>query len=316
MDRGKLQLIAHEHSFKVRPHRHTSYPGLLFLLLVVGVLLLGSSLGARGAVQNPQSGSVGLTGTVNGPPPSTAAVIGSPQNGSHTTTVPITVSGTCPTGTFVDIEKNSVFAGAADCAGDGTFSISIDLFVGINHLVARVSDALGQFGPDSAPITVTYDAPTVGSGAVAVGRQMFLVADETVVAGEPNVELLRTIKIVGGTAPYALSWDWGDNTNALESVTVEGSVSHSHAYARPGTYHVIVQATDSAGNAAFIQLLTVVNGAVATGTNGSNKSDLPGSLLTAWPLLAEAIFLVLMFWLGERRAMHRLAVRQRLSQTF
>lgn len=294
------------------PHRHTSYAALIFVILLAAMVMVAMSWAAEAAppAVNPQSGSVGLTGRVNGPPPSTAAVILQPQNGSHTSTIPITVSGTCPSGTFVDIEKNSVFAGATTCRDDGTFTIQVDLFNGRNALVARVADSLGQFGPDSAPVTVVYDAPSVALPPGSTGQQMFLTTSDTVLGGNPGQPIVRTVTIVGGVAPYAVSWDWGDNTTTLESQAAAGSVQASHSYARAGTYQVILRVTDSAGNNAFMQTITVVNGPV-TAFGSSNASGLlSGDLVAAWPLLGIALLMVIVFWLGERREARKLRKRQ------
>jgi hypothetical protein len=306
MRAGRLQLIHNNHSGYLRPHSHTSYAGLAFVILLCAVLLLGvswTSMAAPPAV-NPQSGSVGLAGVVRGPAPDTAAVITSPRNGQHTSSIPITVSGVCSKGTFVTITKNEVFAGAVACSDNGSFSLQIDLFDGLNRLVAKVSDALGQSGPDSAAIEVTYDAPSFNvPGGGAIGKQLFLQASTSIVGVSPGVAARHSATIVGGVGPYAISWDWGDGQTSLASQAIEGSISASHVYERPGNYRVIVRVTDSAGNAAFLQLVTVVNGpADPIGANkGTGAGALPGSLLTAWPLLGLAGLMVLVFWLGERR---------------
>jgi hypothetical protein len=308
-------MLRHHHFGKLRPHRHTSYPALAFLLVVAMVLTAGLSWSAMAAdpAVNPQSGSVGLTGVVRGPAPTTAATILTPANGSRTTTIPITVSGTCPAGTFVSLTKNNVFAGAAVCQDDGRFSMLIDLFDGLNSLVARVSDALGQYGPDSSPITIFYDAPSLGQpGGSGIGRQLFLQMTTTVVAANPGQPVSRTVTIVGGVAPYAVSWDFGDDSSSLVSASTEGAVTATHTYERPGMYRVIVRVTDSLGNTAFLQFVTVINGpAGAVGnTNGTGPGALPGRILAAWPVLGFAAVLVLAFWLGERRATIKLNRRR------
>jgi hypothetical protein len=306
MKAGRLQLISREHSGRLREHRHTSYASLAFLLVLCAVVLGATSWSAQAAVPavNPQSGSVGLTGTVKGPPPSQAATITSPRNGQHTSTIPITVSGTCTSGTFVIITKNDVFAGATTCE-NGSFSLQVDLFDGLNTLIAKVTDVLGQSGPDSAPVAVFYDAPSFNTaGGAAVGKQLFLQTDTSVTGVSPDANLTRHVTIVGGIGPYAVLWDWGDGQTSLVSQAQEGNTSATHSYSRPGNYRVIVRVTDSTGNAAFLQLVTVVNGpADAYGANGgTGKGALPGTLVASWPLLALAILMVLVFWLGERRA--------------
>jgi hypothetical protein len=308
-------MLQHNHFGKIRPHRHTSYAGLFFVLLVSGVLLLGMSWAASAAppAVNPQSGSVGLSGVVRGPAPKTAAVLLTPRNGTHTTTIPITVSGTCPSNTFVNVLKNGVFAGATTCQEDGTFSMLVDLFDGDNTLVARVSDALGQFGPDSAGVVVTYDAPSLKLPSGSVGKQLFLDMATTVVGGAPSQPISRTVTIVGGIGAYAVSWDFGDDATQLQSVASEGPVTVSHTYERPGVYRVIVRVTDSSGNSAFLQFVTVVNGPIeALGSNrGTGLGALPGLLLGAWPLYGLAALMVVFFWLGERRELKKLR-RKRL----
>jgi hypothetical protein len=301
-------MLKHEHSGKLRPHHHTSYASLVFLLIVAMVLVLGLSWTASAATPavNPQSGAVGLTGVVRGAAPTTAAVIVVPTGGAYSSTSPVTVSGTCPKGTFVDIRKNNVFAGVVVCQDDGSFSLLVDLFDGANRLVARVSDALGQFGPDSAAVDTFYDAPSLKVGG-AQGKQLFLKMDSTVVGGDPGQNITRSAIIVGGVAPYAVSWDWGDNATSLASVTNEGAISGTHMYDRAGTYRVILRVTDSAGNSAYVQFVTVVNGATAQVTNTTNAGALlPGALVAVWPLLILALMMVVAFWLGERREISKL----------
>lgn len=314
MKTGRLQLIPLEHSGRLREHRHTSYAGLAFVLLLATVLLSCVSwrLEAAAPAVNPQSGSVGLTGTVPGPAPSQAAVITSPQNGQRITSIPITVSGVCPAATLVSITKNGAFAGVTPCTESGSFSLQIDLFDGRNILVARVSDALGQFGPDSAPVEVFYDAPSLSLPGGVIGRQLFLEASTTVVAASPGVVITRNVTIVGGVGPYAVSWDWGDGKTSLVSQAGEGPTSASHAYERPGNYRVIVHVTDSLNNAAVLQLVTIVNGP-AEGIGTTGQGGLPGALVAIWPLLGLAALMVLMFWLGERRAIRKMRDQMRMS---
>lgn len=309
-------MLKHEHFGKIRPHRHTSYAGLFFVLVTAGVVLLGMSWAAQAAVPavNPQSGSVGLSGTVPGPPPTTAAVILSPRSGTHTTTIPVTVSGTCPTATIVQITKNNAFAGATPCQDDGTFSLLVDLFDGSNTLVAKVVDALDQAGPDSAGVLVFYDAPSAALPGGQAGKQLFLEMATTVVAANPGDQVTRTATIVGGVGPYAVSWDFGDGATSLASTAAEGEVHATHSYERPGTYRVVARVTDSLGNSAFLQFITIINGPVQAfgSSKGSGLGAIPGDLMTAWPLYGLAAIMVLFFWLGERREVRKLRKRHLL----
>src|SRR5579862_1378221 len=100
-----LKISDHEHSGRLRPHEHTSYLPLIILLIVVGVLMFGFTTTIFAADPPPQSGSIGLNGTVPSSPPKTAATITTPSNGQHFSNLPITVSGSCPQGTFIEIYK-------------------------------------------------------------------------------------------------------------------------------------------------------------------------------------------------------------------
>lgn len=301
-------MLSHRHTAKVAPHYHTSYASLMFLLVLAIILVIGMSWSAMAAPANPQSGSVGLSGTVKGPPPSTAATITVPVSGSSITAIPITVAGACPSGTFITITKNNVFGGVASCQDNGTYSMLVDLFAGNNVLVARISDALGQYGPDSLSISIFYDAPDTSTAGAGQGRQLFLNMATTVVAGNPGDQIGRTLTIIGGVGPYAVNWEWGDDTSSLMSVTGEGPVNASHVYSRAGTYRVIARVTDKFGNNAYVQFVTVINGpAAAIGTTSrSGLGALPGSLVAVWPILAFMLVLVIAFWMGERRQQYKL----------
>jgi hypothetical protein len=174
---------------------------------------------------------------------------------------------------------------------------------------------LGQNGPDSASVTVTYDAPSLAlPGSSLVGHQLFLQSNTPTRGGEPGDSIAWQVTIVGGTPPYALSWNWGDGNSTLVSEQSEGPVTTNHVYTRAGTYRVTVQATDAAGNAAFIQMVMIVNGPV-TGTATTTKID-PTILASAWPIYILACLFVLVFYIGERRELRKLRKQHLLVSSF
>src|SRR6476659_7968041 len=116
----QTRLLHHSHSGKLRPHEHTSYLPLAALLLAVGLLL--GVYTAYAARPGPASGSVGLSGVVPGKAPTTAATIDSPKNGAHFATTPVTITGTCPGTTLVELYKNNIFAGSTPCVS-GRYSL-------------------------------------------------------------------------------------------------------------------------------------------------------------------------------------------------
>lgn len=309
-----LFVFAHSrHTARKLHHGRTSYASLSFLLLLCGVLLSTYSMSAS-AVENPQDGSVGLSGAVRGPAPTQPAVIQNPLNGFRLTSSPTTVSGSCQVGTFVSLYRNGVFSGMVPCNDDGTFSMLSDLFAGQNILYTRVSDALDQFGPDSARVTVFYAPTSIDNTQNILPSPFFLASSVGVIGVSPGQSVERTITIYGGFSPYAINWDFGDGTNTSVPQSAAGDASISHTYSRPGTYSVIVRVTDSSGNTSIIQLVTVVNGPVSgISSTTRGKTDIGGLALGAWPLYLLAVLMVLVFWLGERREVWLLRSQNKLA---
>ena len=294
----------------MRPHEYTSYSPLLLLLLVVGVALLGATVSAATPYTGPESSSVSLTGTVPAAPPKTAATITSPQGGHHFATSPITVSGTCPDNTLVELYKNDIFAGSGPCDEHGNYSFQIDLLLGKNDLVARVYDALNQPGPDSQTVTVFYDALPAQNAALTPlnfgGSQLLLNTDAVYRGAFPEHMLNVPIDIIGGTPPYAINVQWGDSNNKVYSRANNQTFTASHAYHRPGTYQITLQGTDAQGRVAFLTVAAIVNGQPSViASTGSGSST--NKLLLLWPLYTSAVAIVISFWLGERREKHILS---------
>ncbi|HSE61431.1 MAG TPA: PKD domain-containing protein [Candidatus Saccharimonadales bacterium] len=304
-----LKLLHHDHSGRLRAHENTSYIPLGILLLIVGFALAVYSVQA--APPPPQSESVGLSGTMPGEPPAEAAVILKPTDGQHFSTTPITVSGTCPKGTLVEVFKNDIFSGSTFCTDKNTFSVEIDLLYGSNKLVVRVYDALNQAGPDSKPVTVFYDALPPQSGPITSldfgGAQLLLNTDAVYRGIFPDKQMNVPLDILGGTPPYAINVQWGDSTNKVISRNNNVSFTTEHTYKKPGTYQISFQASDAAGRVAFLSVAALVNGQPDPATTGAATTNNTNMLLLLWPVYTSAIAVLVSFWLGERREKHILA---------
>lgn len=306
---GHLKLSHPSYSGQLRPHEHTSYLPLALLVLVVGVILSGLSFysfaNAATPYNGPEAGSIGLTGTMPAPPPKVAATISSPANGQHFTTSPITVKGTCPKGTLVEIYKNNIFAGSTPCEDDGTFSIQIDLLFGQNILKAQVYDALNQAGPESVTVTVFYDSSLAKAAPATflnlTGSQLLINTDAAFRGTFPNQALNVPITIIGGTAPYAINVQWGDGTNQLISRSDNTTFNATHVYKKPGTYKITLQATDSKGLVAFLTVAAIINGKPDVIAASTSSKPPVNKLLVLWPLFAIIATAVISFWIGERR---------------
>lgn len=318
----QTKILEHKHTGKLKPHRHTSYAGLFFMLMICGLALLTITQASFGAHPGPAIGTVGLKGVVPGKVPTTAAVITSPRSGTRYTTLPVAVSGTCPLNTIVEIFKNGVFAGSDYCKDDQTFAIQVDLLLGSNDIVAKVFDALDQAGPDSNTITLYYDAsPTAplfvlsSPNALPDNYQQFILRTNAVYRGSFAGDKVKVvIDVIGGIAPYALIIDWGDGKTDLISRPNNESFTAEHTFGKPGVYQAIIKGTDSKNKTAYLQTTIIVNGQsdVASGTAPTSSSPTSSkSLLLAWPMWILLFLVFLSFWLGER---HEKTVLRRRGQ--
>lgn len=298
-----LKLSQHHHSGILRPHEHTSYVPLLILLAFVGLAL--GAYTAKAASPGPEAGSVGLSGIMPGKPPTVAATIRTPTNGQRFGTSPVTISGTCPANTLVEIFKNDIFAGSTTCGSNGNYSLEIDLLIGQNTLIARVYDALNQPGPDSNTVTIFYDALPTQAGPINTldfgGAQLLLNTDAVFRGVFPEKEMVMPIDVIGGTPPYAINIQWGDSTNKVVPRNDNFTFTAAHTYKKPGVFQISLQATDAAGRVAFLTVASIVNGqpdpVAVSGSTGSGTN----TLLALWPLYTATVAVVISFWLGERR---------------
>ncbi len=248
------------------------------------------------------SGSIGLQGTISTAPPKSGATITAPGNGAAFSTLPVTVSGLCPNGLLVKIFANNVFVGSVTCA-NGSYSVQVDLFSGQNDLVARVYDALDQAGPDSNNVTVTFNSASFAQ----FGTQILLTSIYAQRGAPPNQELSWPILLSGGTAPYAISVDWGDGSPTdLISQPTAGGFTIKHSYKSAGIYKVIVKATDKNGDTAFLQLVAIATGATQSGTSGKSSTTTTRTIIIWWPCLLMIPLIVAAFWVGRRNELFSL----------
>lgn len=248
----------------------------------------------------PKPGSFGLEATKTQPPPTQGASISTPGNGASFSNSPITVNGICPNGLLVQVYDNGVMVGAVICSG-GSFSIQVSLFAGTNELTAIVYDDLGQAGPTSNTVTVTY----TDTRFTAFGALVTLTSSYGRRSAAASTPLSWPLQLSGGTGPYAFSIDWGDGSAAeLKSQALAGLVTINHVYKKAGIYQVNVRVTDANGVSAFLQLIAVANGKVdstpgapntATGTNTQAKQEI------LWvPTIVALLLLIPSYWLGRR----------------
>ncbi|HSX45149.1 MAG TPA: PKD domain-containing protein [Candidatus Saccharimonadales bacterium] len=303
----KLKIIHHSHTGRLKPHEFTSYLPLAFMVFITGVVLLIATFPQVSASDPPpQSGSIGLTGVVPSPPPKTPAVILSPTNNQHFKTSPITVSGTCPSGTLVEIYKNNIFAGSAQCDSSGRFAFDIDLLFGQNVITALVYDALNQAGPASNSVTVYFDSvlpPNSPLSLLNLGGEQLLLNTNAVYRGAfPDQMLNVPVSIIGGTPPYAVTVEWGDSNDKVIPRSNNETFNAGHAYKKPGTFQITLKGVDSQQRTAFLTVAAIINGQpAALVPSASTLKHSVNKILMLWPIYTIAVTTVISFWLGERR---------------
>ena len=284
------------------------------LTLLAGLLafgMIGSVSAQVPPPQNPQSGSVGLEGTISTAAPTRGATITTPGNGATFTSVPITVNGLCPKGLLVKLYANNIFVGSVPCE-TGSYSLQVDLFSGQNDLVARVYDALDQAGPDSNTVTVRFN----DAQFFEFGTHVSLTSNYAKRGADPGQELDWPLILTGGTGPYAISVDWGDGSPTdLSSQPFGGTFNIRHIYKAAGVYKVTVKATDSKGGEAFLQLVGVGNGKVtqSSTSNNGNSSSVTKIVVLWWPAVAMLPLIFAAFWIGRRHELFTL--RKQLEKT-
>ncbi len=289
---------------------------LITLAGVVGIFgLLGSSaFAAVPPLVNPNDQGIGMQGRIQQPPPSEAPTISIPADGTVFESIPITVTGLCTDTLLIRVFKNNVFAGSAICDG-GSYELQIDLFPGQNELVARQYDDLDQASPESNRRTVLYaiDVPLVPGSPDQVAQRITLTTNFARRGADPGQELTWPITISGGRGPYAVSIDWGDGKNDLLTQNAAGTFDIKHIYERPGVYRVIIKATDASGESAFLQLVAIANGALATGA--STDIDAAPSVVRTKVLWQPALIifplLLSSFWLGKKYQLKRVRYRMK-----
>lgn len=255
---------------------------LVFIALLIGSSLLFLSPSAHAITK---SGNINVSGILAGPPPDTAPVIEEPANNSTFSNKTITVKGSCVADLVVRVYKNNIFAGSTLCQTTGTFELSIDLFVGKNILVARQFDFLDRPSPESNNVTVFYTPPNPpplppspepepqpqpgpSGGSTGPSKtppniaqfQLVIDYDYTLQAIYTNQPFYLPVVFSGGTAPYALSIDWGDGTQTVLSRGSTKKLLLKHIYKEPGYYTASITVSDKKNERAHVQFVLLVSG--------------------------------------------------------
>ena len=311
-----VRVAGRQHTGKKLPFYCTSYAILFFILVFASSIVLFASYSAKA---DQQTSTIQLSGVVNGKPPEIPAKITSPANGSHFTISQIEISGTCLQDNYVEIYRKDVFAGMTTCSVEGTYKISITLVPGSNTIVARTRDSLGQYGPNSEPVTYYLDqgvgaAQNSTNSATELMKPLLIYTDPVQKGLLVGQSLKINYEIDGSEPPYSIAIDWGDGTPlTLEKYDKEGDYSASHTYKAPGQITIRISGIGSKGGRATIQTIIVVHSSntpitsTTTSCSGNSFAEycLPSDRLATiveflWPAIIVATLMTASFWMGEK----------------
>lgn len=341
---AKKGTASRQKSVLLRRRYILKWPLIVFVLLCILVLLVGWTFQATAASPcdppatflndppNPPythctSNILNVSAKVPAPLPTEPAIITSPADGTHFTTTPITVSGTCPSDSaYVEIYDNGYFRSVAPCSA-GTFTLQIDLFPGANQLTPHVFNKTDDEGPIGNSITVYYDVPqqptAPSSPATHPSSPNISIApfelstDFTYKGYYIGQTVYWTFQATGGNPPYAINVDWGDGNNSIISQKTPGNFVASHRYKTAGngpksSFAIKVSGADSDGRQAYLQMFVIVN---PSGLPNFVANNLPSPhinnnwLLLAWPSYLVLLLMLASFWLGEREEVINLKKR-------
>lgn len=341
-------------------HTSHSVLALLLLIVGIILFNTDGAVNASGTVTKTGTVSVGLV-VMGPPPTVGAVINSPQNNDIFTDKSSITVSGTCPKENFVVVKNKDLLVGSTICDSDDKFSLEIQISTGDNIISAQNYDNLNQAGPDTPNITITSkkteiispvepvepilepiptpnlpDNPSIvpGATAAAVTCENYDPSLDLPTGGEPKVsiiciprlflpEIQQTLGFVvwGGTPPYEISIDWGENIVATKKISINepGYRTMKFTYYSPGIREINFHLEDKLGKTTIVQTAVQVSGQIApppATTTGKTYDQDPNVVIvtgnitidrligTSWfktpvPLYLMAVAITLGFWGGD-----------------
>jgi hypothetical protein len=304
------------------------HPASVVVLLIFGVVIVGSTIPAN-------ADSFLVSAEVPAPQLTQPAVITTPTDGSTLTDSAITVSGTCPDNSYVDLSDNSIFVGVSQCTNQ-TFSVDVDLVTNLNQLLPQDYNITNSAGPSSTDVNVYYEpqpAPTLPftspvtttptttttttqtpTASVTAQTPFYVTAPYQYQVYNVNQSVNYTLTIGGGSSPYAVTVQWGDGVVTTYVRNSPGPFVVTHSYSSSGevntTKVIQVDVVDSSGKLTHFQLTAIIKPApkssLATTTGTTNPifkffDNLRKYLWVIWPIYGVTMLTVFSYWLGERK---------------
>ena len=311
--RTLLKLQHHRHTAKRLPHHHTSYRGLLLIVAIFGLSIV--------SIQQASANIIDVSARIDAPLPTQPAVITSPTSNGAVDTSSIVVSGTCQilTPTYaVTIWRDNQFLGSSVCSSQGTFSATVQLVLGTNTIYAGTQTISNQQGPNSQPIIINYSLKqTTNSNTQVVANNPTQVQlqqptttpllqisfDNTYVTYTPKLPFKLNYEIIGGSAPYILTVDWGDGSRNEYTLDSAGKNSLEHTYKTSDFYTITLSFEDKNGfatNSSIAALTFAVTGTSTTIPSVSTTSIdefINNMYLYVWSIYAAIVAIFGGLWL-------------------
>jgi len=231
------------------------HPLTVMVLLCAGVLIIGATLRSF-------ADSYTVTASVQAPLPKKAAVIMHPLTLLHVSTDAVTVQGSCPDQSYVEVTNGTQLSGVSQCT-DQTFQVQTSLSSGANQIDAQVYSLTDEAGPTGTPVTVYYDqtTPTPVSTVTNTVPPTTPVESAIVTMGVSSVDtsgIKSGSTITTSTNPTVIGWapPWSivtvlfhsDPLTCTTQADAKGQWTCTLDQTLPaGVHHVYVSATTTTG---------------------------------------------------------------------
>ena len=149
---------------------------------IFAALFVASAQSAHAVGPQSASGTVNVSAIVSGLPPTTPAIILSPETGATLGTRLLVVRGSCGPSLTVKLYNKGTLVGSTVCANDSTFVFNLSLDEGNNTLTTLNFDVYDQAGPASPPVEVTVlpaEATVVATPVQAAVRPLAIGSVDT-----------------------------------------------------------------------------------------------------------------------------------------
>jgi hypothetical protein len=206
----------------------------------------------------------------------------------------------------------------ADAQGWWTCTLDHELPDGVHHVDVTASNSEGWSGVlPTFEIRVRSQLPNLLKPAASQHPALLITSEykfQTHHVGQP---FTWSLGLHGGTAPYTLAIDWGDNSQSTFMRANGNEFDFTHAYPDVKTYNLFIKATDTKGATGLLQLTAVVKGQAAgvaslttSGPLTSLFSSVQKYLWIVWPVYLAVVLMVFSYWLGEQDVYQRMRARR------